>query len=394
MAQWHVELQDYNFQIVHILGKSHVLADMLSHLTGVDQGENDNTDVTMIKEKSSIWVFTKDDMYLEQHIEKSQNKHALILDNWSSTEKLIKQSLAPCPGSIWKHPESLKMVIPPDDELRWQIMKEWHDNPIAGHPGQDETMRQVLANYHWPNAWPWIKKYIKGCMVCQQMKNLTHKLKMPLYPISVPQSPRPFRQIAMDLITGLPLSHGYDAILTIVDHGCTRIAVFLPCQMTITRPGIAQLYLHHLYPWFGIPNKIILDRDLRFTSHFGQSLAQELGIMRNLFMAFHPQMDGLTEHMNQWVEQYLRLLATNQEEWSSWLPVTTAVHNNRMNATIKRSLHQLLLGFNPPLSPDWTNVTSNPLVREQVEMLKWHHEMVAEAINKKNTTLTAKWSIG
>ena len=29
-AQWHAELQDYNFQIIHILGKSHVLADMLS----------------------------------------------------------------------------------------------------------------------------------------------------------------------------------------------------------------------------------------------------------------------------------------------------------------------------------------------------------------------------
>ena len=110
------------------------------------------------------------------------------------------------------------------------------------------------------------------------MKNLTHKTKTPLYPITVPQSPRPFGQIAMDLITGLPLSQGYDAILTIVDHGCTHAAIFLPCRTTITGPGIAQLYVRYLYPWFGIPDKIILDRDPQFTSHFGQSLAQELGI--------------------------------------------------------------------------------------------------------------------
>ena len=58
----------------------------------------------------------------------------------------------------------------------------------------------------------------------------------------------------MDLITGLPLSHGYDAILTIVDHGCSHAALFLPCQTTITGPSIAQLYLQHLYPWFGIPD--------------------------------------------------------------------------------------------------------------------------------------------
>ena len=37
--------------------------------------------------------------------------------------------------------------------------------------------------------------------------------------------------------------NGKDAILTIVDHGCSRAAIFIPCSMTITGPGIAQLYL-------------------------------------------------------------------------------------------------------------------------------------------------------
>ena len=97
---------------------------------------------------------------------------------------------------------------------------------------------------------------------------------------------------------------------------------------------------------------------------------QELGIARNLSTAFHPQTDGLMERTNQWVEQYLRLLAINQEEWSSWLPVATAMHNNRMNATTKTSPHRLLMGFNPPLSPERTNIKSNHLIREQVEMLR------------------------
>jgi len=33
-------------------------------------------------------------------------------------------------------------------------------------------------------------------------------------------------------------------------------------------------------------------------------------------MAFHPQTDGLTERKNQWLEQYLRLVAANNKEWS------------------------------------------------------------------------------
>jgi hypothetical protein len=51
----------------------------------------------------------------------------------------------------------------------------------------------------------------------------------------------------MDLITGLPPRGENNAILTIVDHGCSRAAVFLPCSDTITGPGIAQLYLDNVY---------------------------------------------------------------------------------------------------------------------------------------------------
>ena len=160
------------------------------------------------------------------------------------------------------------------------------------------------------------------------MKNLTHKKQPPAYLISVPVNPRLFAQVAMDLITGLPVSQGFDAILTIVDHGCSRAAIFLPCHTMITGPQIAQKYLRHLYPWFRLPDKVISDHDPQFTSHFGRALTQELGIKQNISMAFHPQTDGFTERTNQWVEQYLHLILTNQKDWSTWLPVATAVHNN------------------------------------------------------------------
>ena len=150
-----------------------------------------------------------------------------------------------------------------------------------------------------------MEQYVKGCTVCQQNKNLTHRPRTPLYKITVPENAPPFTQIAMDLITGLPKSRGYDSILTIVDHGCSRAAIFLPCQSTVTGPQIAQMYYQHVYPWFGLPSRIISDRDPRFMSHFGKSLAKELGVTWNLSTAYHPQTDGLSERKNQWVEQFL-----------------------------------------------------------------------------------------
>ena len=159
---------------------------------------------------------------------------------------------------------------------------------------------------------------------------------------------KPFSQIAMDLITGLPQVNGKDVILTIVDHGCSRAAIFIPCATTITGPGIAQLYLRNVYPWFRLPSRVISDRDPRFTSQFGKALTMKLGINCNISTVFHPQTDGLLERKNQWVKQYLRIVTSaNPQDWTQWLALASVVHNNRKNTTTRLSPNQILLGYKP-----------------------------------------------
>jgi hypothetical protein len=133
-----------------------------------------------------------------------------------------------------------------------------------------------------------ITKYIKGYTTCQQNKNLTHCIKPPIFHIPSTIGTKPFSHIAMDLITGLLKSKGNDAILTIVDHSCSRVAIFLPCSMTIIGAGITQLYLEHVFRWFRLPQKIISNQDPHFTSHFTRELTKGLGINQNLSTAFHP----------------------------------------------------------------------------------------------------------
>ncbi len=137
-------------------------------------------------------------------------------------------------------------------------------NGLIGHPGCDETARKVLNRFHWPGGQAWIEQYVKGCVTCQQNKNLTHQTHIPLYKITVPDNAPPFTQVAMDLIMGLPKSRGYDSILTIINYGCSCAAVFLPYLKMITGPQIAQLYYKHLYPWFGLPKRLISDQDPHF----------------------------------------------------------------------------------------------------------------------------------
>ena len=88
----------------------------------------------------------------------------------------------------------------------------------------------------------------------------------------------PFNVVALDLITQLPRANGHDAILMVVDQGSSRAAIFILCSTMITRVGVALLYLKQLFPWFGVPSKVISNRDPHFTSHFAQALTTKLSI--------------------------------------------------------------------------------------------------------------------
>jgi transposase InsO family protein len=125
-----------------------------------------------------------------------------------------------------------------------------------------------------------------------------------------------------------------------------------------------------MYPWYGLPSRIISDRDPRFMSHFGRALAKELGIEWNLSTAYHLQTDGLSERANQKLEQFLRLTITNQEDWSTALPIATLIYNNSENSTTKASLNQLLIGREPPATPSQGEGTDNPTAEQRVCQLR------------------------
>ena len=74
--------------------------------------------------------------------------------------------------------------------------------------------------------------------------------------------------VSMDFITNLPLtSNGNDCILVIVDT-FTKYVVIIPCKTTISAYEVAQLFFDNIICQFGVPDKIISDRDVRFTSLF------------------------------------------------------------------------------------------------------------------------------
>ena len=79
---------------------------------------------------------------------------------------------------------------------------------------------------------------------------------------------RPFDIVAMDFIVGLPVTpRGHDSVLTIVDR-FSKLCVLVPVQSTLDAESCARVFWDTWVTRFGVPMKLISDRDVKFTSLF------------------------------------------------------------------------------------------------------------------------------
>ena len=92
-----------------------------------------------------------------------------------------------------------------------------------------------------------IKDYVKGCTDCQQNKTINQARRALLSPMFVKPGALPFETVAMYFIVKLPLSNGYDSVLMVTGHDCTKAVILILCNETITAEGVAKLYLEQCW---------------------------------------------------------------------------------------------------------------------------------------------------
>ena len=70
-------------------------------------------------------------------------------------------------------------------------------------------------------------------------------------------------------------------------------------------------------------------------SQFMRKLYRLLSIKVTALTAYHPQTDGQTEHVNQELEQYLRVFVNErQDDWDEWLPMAEFAYNNHIHSSM------------------------------------------------------------
>ncbi|KAL8171380.1 hypothetical protein V2J09_023184 [Rumex salicifolius] len=246
-----------------------------------------------------------------------------------------------------------RVFVPRHEGLRKAMIRERHDMLWAGHPRQKRT--RAL--------------YVLTCLVCQQDKSKRRLPARLLEPLSI--SERPWECISMHFINGLPKSEGMGAIMMVVDR-FSKYAVFIPtfggCQTT----KVAKLFFKNVVMHWGLPRRIVSDRDSQFTSKLWTDLFNILGIDFHFSTAFHPQTDGQIERINS---------LPSQQDWAKLIAIAQFSYNLQQSESTGKSPFEIATDRQPltPHTLPFEEESPSPAVgalvdswRQQVELARSH----------------------
>ena len=289
-------------------------ADILSRKDQVNTKE-DNKDVQLLKDEMWTRKTTVKIMMLGRKTMTEESNIIEKIRKNNTREKEILQALKKKYGLAWKENEVVyiegRIYMPNNKSLREEILMEHYDPADIGHPDQHRMLELLKKTYWWPGLKEDVKKYIQGCLKCQQNK-VQHQWKVgELHPLEIPKGP--WQEIRINMIGPLPNSNGMDVILVIVDQFMKMIRL-KATMMNISSKGIAKIYRDKIWKLHGVPKTILSNRGPQFASKFMEEFTKVLGTKRKLSMAYHPQTNGQTERINQKIGTFLRHYVNYQQD--------------------------------------------------------------------------------
>jgi hypothetical protein len=150
---------------------------------------------------------------------------------------------------------------------------------------------------------------------------------------SLPIPTKPWSSIGMDFMGPFPLADDYDYIWVVLCQ-LTLLVHLIPLHMMTMATQLAPIFMNQVARLHGLPDTIISDCDLKFTSRFWTELHRILGIKLAKSTAFHPQTNGASEWMIHKVSQILCILVCpDQLDWPRHLATVEFALNSSVHAS-------------------------------------------------------------
>ena len=137
----------------------------------------------------------------------------------------------------------------------------------------------------------------------------------------------------IDLLPNLPLSGGYENIITAMDVFSRHLFAYPVTEASSTNTAKVNIYImtKHTY----LPSTLITDKGTAFTSKLVAKIAQSLGIQMKFPTTKHPQTIGKKERIYASLKTNLKMASGDyRRQWHEYLPLAVLNYDTTYHATL------------------------------------------------------------
>ena len=232
-----------------------------------------------------------------------------------------------------------RIVVPLS--LQKELIKAFHDIPIAGHFGATKVAKALRQRFFWRHLLEDVRAYIRGCLICQRKKPAFPKKQglMKLFSASYP-----FEWVEFDLLGPFPLSKNGNRYVAVMICRFTRYPEIVGIPDT-SADAAAEAFINEIVCRHGVPRYLCTDRGSNFTSRLMSRVATRLRCNKVHAMTAHAQTVGASERLNVFITNCL--YAYCDEEGTNWddiLPSISMAYRTNVVEAVGFSPAELVYG--------------------------------------------------
>lgn len=355
--RWAVLLNEYNFDIQYIPGKTNILADAL---TRMDERQDDRNVI-----KIGINVLKDNDGLF--------SNATILLDQQKLTDNDKKKLTVKDQIYIKKIKETELYAI--TNELTKEIVRRIHHD--YGHVGIDKTWTIYRETYYNKQDRQITKNIIKTCHICQLAKDKNRHYDG--QPKSI-RATRPRHKIAIDFISNLITSYkGSRHIFLIVDIFSKYVRIY-PCRKTNTKTVIHLL--NRYVQEEGQYDECILDNATYFRNDRIQNYFRQRQTRLHYTSIRHPQANPAERYVKE-VSKYLRMLVFDEQPlWEDYLTDVEKYLNHIPNNVTDQSPITIFKNEQP--DRPWT-ITTNTQYKDIIQKVNERLQRAADKYHRRMT---------
>lgn len=210
-----------------------------------------------------------------------------------------------------------------------ELLTHLHGGPLSAHLAFDRVLDRARKVCYWPTMYKDIHQWCEQCYACQRRKSPVPKHRAPM---GGSLASKPFERVAADILELPHTSCGNRYVLVVEDYFTKYVNLYaLPDQKATT---VATCLFKEYVMEHGIPETLHSDQGRQFESDLVKGMCQMLGVRKTRTTPYNPKSDGMVERFNRTlIDQLAKTLLSCAGEWDGFLKQIAFAYNTSVHSS-------------------------------------------------------------